>query len=115
MSVRIEKVTAKLPVAWNAKDGKVVSENGQELTITQIDTLQDALSHFKGEKGLVEEINGMLREKGIRAEYSARVAQVKPSDMTDNERDERAVNALVKTGQFTIDEARAVVASKRAA
>lgn len=113
MSVKRVVVKAKLPVGWNTETGKVVSQDEQELSITQVDTLQDALSHFKGEGKFVEFINATLREQGIRSEYSARVAKVKPSDMSESERDERAINAMVKTGLFTIDEARAHVAAKR--
>ncbi len=109
MAVTLVTVKAKLPVGWNAEKNQVISEKDQPVQVTQIATLQDALSHYKGEEKLVEAINGFLRENGIRSEYSARVAKVKPSDMSETERIERAVNALVKTGHFTIETARNVV------
>jgi len=104
-------VKAKLPIGWDAVKGQVVSEKDQNVTVTAVDTLQDALSHYKGEKGLVEAINALLRESGIRSEYSSRIARFKPSDMSEAERIERAINALVKTGLFTVEQARATVAA----
>lgn len=108
---KLVSVEAKLPTGWNADEKKVVSEK-TAIDVPQVESLEDAVNHFEGEAKFLEAVNSFLKTSAINSEYALRLARVKPSDLSIEQRIERAISAMVKTGFFTIDEARAQVAEK---
>jgi hypothetical protein len=121
----LKKVTAKLPSKWAAegedlpngkkagKGGQVISTE-QEISVPQVDDLEDALTHFGGEAAHIKFINEALEAKEIRRQYQNLLAQVKPSDLSLEARIDRAVAAMVKTGFFTIEAATEIVKDRAA-
>lgn len=108
-------IKAKLPVGYDSKAKRLISEE-QDLEVLQVGNLREAVKHFGGEGSLVTTINDFIKQMTIRAEYGQRAAQVRPSgNVSPEKRAELAVRALVRTGKFTLEQAKEIMGLSEAA